>query len=643
MSTGRHARRLVIPSDLYDIRYVSDSQISPDGSHIAFVRTDVVREIDSYISTICTVDRRGDGLQEIGEGRLPRFSPSGMSVAFARGAELWIMDSDLHLVAQMPGTVRELKWQPQGQQLAAVVDTTTDARALSSVVGVHHIVRPRYLSDGEGFTYNHRPQVVVVDVRSGEVRPVTHEQHGAFGVAWSPDGRRLAYIRPLGDPDVGWNREICTQRVGALESTSWWRGVGIQNLEWAPSGERIAFRAGRHRYQPSMNFDLWAMTLGVPAQILTESLDRFVGNDRTLGDAYWGFQSVVQGGLWTRAGESLVFIAADRGTNRLYEVFTEPGDLRPIPMPDDAVVFDFQVASDTTDIVATVATSSSATEIWLLPGGGPITTVNERVAARVRIEVPHRITWQSSEGPEVEGWVYSPDVAPGIKPPVILFVHGGPYRQHSVALAHEVQAMVSHGYTVFCPNPRGSQGYGEAFAAAIDDDWGNYDYKDLIAGLDYVLAAGYGDAERVGVVGGSYGGYMVNWIVTHTQRFKAAVSDRSISDLTSYLGTADGALTFGRPLFGSPWQESNLESLRRQSPIAYVADAHTPTLLMHGLEDEVCPIDQSRQFYLALWESGCEVEMVLFPNSSHDLPRRGRPSLRERRIEWILAWFDNYL
>ena len=225
----------MVPSDLYDIRYVSEAQISSDGSHIAFVRTEVAREVDSYLSTICTVDRRRGRLEEIGEGRLPRISPSGTSVAFARGAELWIMDSAPHLVSQLPGTVRELKWQPQGQQVAAVVDTSTDDRALSSVVGVHHITRPRYLSDGEGFPYDHRPQVVVVDTASGEVRSVTRERYGAFGVAWSPDGLRLAYIRPLGDPDVGWDREICTQTLGAGETTSWWRGVGIQNLEWCKS------------------------------------------------------------------------------------------------------------------------------------------------------------------------------------------------------------------------------------------------------------------------------------------------------------------------------------------------------------------------------------------------------------------------
>jgi dipeptidyl aminopeptidase/acylaminoacyl peptidase len=630
-------------SDLYDIRYASDAQISADGSQIAFVRTEVARELDSYVSTVCTIGRRGDGLKEIGEGRLPRISPDGTSVAIARSAEVVLLSTSRELVFPLPGTIRELKWQPQAELLAVVADCPVGDRSVSTAIGVHHITRPRYAADGEGFTYDRRPQVLLVNTSSGEIMAVTREQFGAFGVTWSPDGDRLAYIRPLGDPDVGWNREICIQTLRGGENSSWCHGVGIQNLEWAPSGERLAFRAGRHDYQPSMNFDLWTVSPGQPAQNLTESLDRFVGNDRTLGDVYWGFQSVVQGGLWTAAGDSLIFIAADRGRNRLYEVALESGELQPIPVPDDAVVFDFQLASRASEIVATVATPSSSSEIWLLRDAVAVTGLNAGLTARVSVSLPDRVTWQSPAGPEVEGWVYSPVVAPGVKPPLLLFVHGGPYRQHSVALAHEVQTMVAHGYAVFCPNPRGSQGYGEAFAAAIDNDWGNHDYEDLLAGLDHVLAAGYGDPERLGVVGGSYGGYMVNWIVTHTSRFQAAVSDRSISDLSSYLGTADGALTFGRPLFGSPWQKSNLENLRRQSPLTYVVDANTPILLMHGVDDEVCPIDQSRQFYLALWESGCEVEMILFPDSSHDLPRRGHPSLREQRLNWILAWFDNHL
>jgi dipeptidyl aminopeptidase/acylaminoacyl peptidase len=643
MSEGEPSRRPMDVSDLYRIRYASEAQISADGSRLAFVRTEVAREADSYVSTVCTIDHYGGRLQEVAEGRLPRFSPDGSSVALVRGPEVWLRASNLQRIAVLPGTVRELRWGPQGNVLAVVADVPTEYQPRASTEGVYHITRPHFAADGEGFIYGYRPQVLVVDTNSGEIQVVTSEQYGAFGVTWSPEGDHLAYIRPLGDPDVGWIREIRVHSLRAGKSTSWWQGVGIQNLEWAPSGERVAFRAGRHRYQPSMNLDLWTISSGQPAQILTETLDRFVGNDRTLGDVYWGFQTVVQGGVWTPGGDSLVLIAADRGRNRLYEVAVDSGELRAIGLPADAVVFDFQLAAHTGEIAATVATPNAPSEIWRLENALPVTSINRGLTDRLAVRLPDRVTWHAHSGPEVEGWVYSPDVAPGDTPPLILFIHGGPYRQHSVALAHEVQTLVAHGYAVFCPNPRGSQGYGEAFAAAIDNDWGNYDYQDLMAGTDHVLARGYGDPERLGVVGGSYGGYMVNWIVTHTTRFQAAVSDRSISDLGSYLATADGALTFGRPVFGSPWSEANLQNLRRQSPLAYVADARTPTLLMHGLNDEVCPIDQSKQFYLALWESGCQVEMILFPHASHDLPRRGQPSLRERRLDWIIGWFDSYL
>jgi dipeptidyl aminopeptidase/acylaminoacyl peptidase len=643
MSERVPSRRPMESSDLYDIQYASEAQISADGSQIAFVRTAIARELDSYVSTVCTIGRDGSGLHEVTEGRLPRFSPDGTSLALARGAELWLMGRTLQPLAVLPGTVRELTWRPQANLLAVVADVPIDYRPRASTEGIHHITRPHFAGDGEGFTYRYRPQVLLVDTVSGEVQVVTSELHGASGVSWSPDGHRLAYIRPLGDPDVGWDREIRVQSLHGRESASWWRGVGIQNVEWAPAADRIAFRAGRHRYQPSMNFDLWTVAPGQPACPLTETLDRFVGNDRIPGDAYWGFQTVVQGGVWTPGGDSLVFIVADHGRNVLYEVTVESGDLRPVELPDDAVVFDFSVAAGSGEIVATVATPSMPAEIWRLPGPVPVTHLNRGLIDRVSVRLPARVTWHADTGPEVEGWVYSPTLSAGVTPPLILYVHGGPYRQHSIAFAHEVQTLVGHGYAVFCPNPRGSQGYGEEFAASIDNDWGHHDYADLMAGLDHVVAAGHGDVGKLGVVGGSYGGYMVNWIVTHTDRFRAAISDRSISDLTSYLGTADGALTFGRPLFGDPWEEANLPNLRRQSPIAYVANARTPTLLMHGVDDEVCPLDQSRLFYLALWESGCEVEMILFPNSSHDLPRRGRPSLRERRLDWILAWFDSHL
>jgi dipeptidyl aminopeptidase/acylaminoacyl peptidase len=337
-----------------------------------------------------------------------------------------------------------------------------------------------------------------------------------------------------------------------------------------------------------------------------------------------------------------VFIVADHGRNILYEVSTETGTIRELDVPSAAVVFDFSMAAGTGEIAATLATPELPTEICLLPGQRRITHLNDKFTESLQMSVPHRVTWRSDGGPELEGWVYLPTT--GQKPaPLILWVHGGPYRQHSSVFCHELQVLTGRGYAVFCPNPRGSQGYGEDFAAAIDNDWGNKDYTDLMSGLEYVVARGFGDPHNLGVMGGSYGGYMVNWMVTHTDRFRAAVSDRSLSDLPSYLGTSDGALSFGRPAFGSPWDSENASNLRRQSPVMYASNAHTPTLIMQSIDDDVAPVDQGRQFYLALWESGCETELILFPGSCHNLPSSGRPSLRERRMEWTIAWFDAHM
>lgn len=634
----------VEPLDVFAIRYVSDVQVAARGERVAFVRTDADRHTDGYSSAVWVVDRTLAKTTVVAEGRLPRLSPRGELVALARGHHLWVVGADRRSVVALPGPIREVRWQPEAELLAVVADLPMPDRDSPSRQGLHHIRRAKVAVDGEGFTRWRRPQVLLVNPDKGDITPLTQEPFGAFGVTWSPAGDRLAYIRSLDDPDIGWSRELCVMPVAGGRTVAWGRGVGIQNLEWCPTGERVAFRAAQDEYRPSMNFDLWSIGPGRSAELLTRSLDRFVGNDRTLCDSYWAFQTVVQGARWDPDGHSLVLIAADRGRNRLFRVRAAGGDLEPVEVPEEAVVFDFDVAATTGEVVATVATEAGPSEVWCLSGSSSVTDINKVYTEGREVARPKQVVWQSSGRDPLEGWIYSP-TSPGVTepPPLVLLIHGGPYRQHSVAFNLEVQVLVGHGYAVFCPNPRGSQGYGEAVASAIDNDWGHHDYEDLMAGVDMVISGGYGDPRRLLVLGGSYGGYMVNWIVTHSTRFRAAVSDRSISDLPSYLGTADGALTFGRYLFGSPWDQANGVQLRQQSPLTHVAGARTPTLLLHGLEDQVCPMDQSRQFYLALRESGCEVELLLFPGESHDLPRSGRPSHRVRRMDWILDWFDRHL
>jgi dipeptidyl aminopeptidase/acylaminoacyl peptidase len=206
--TAVKSRGRVAVGDLYGIRYGSDAQIANDGSRVAFVLTEVVRGSDGYISTVCEVDREGKSLARIESGTIPRYAADSQALVAARGSDLWLVGGTSRLVGRLPGTIREISWCPVGGRLAVIADVPVEDHAIASTEGIHHITRGRYRIDGEGFDYGHRTQVLVVDLQSGAVSPVTHEQFGATGVTWSPDGERLAYIVPVGDPDTSWEREI---------------------------------------------------------------------------------------------------------------------------------------------------------------------------------------------------------------------------------------------------------------------------------------------------------------------------------------------------------------------------------------------------------------------------------------------------
>lgn len=634
------AGRAVAIDDLYDIRYATGVQLRADGRQIAFVGTSASRRRDRYDSFVHLADVATGVAARVGTGQLPRFSPDGGTLAYARGAELWCTDPVPRRVATLPGPIRELAWHPLGHRISCVATV----RAGSAEPGGVHRIRGRvYRLDGAGLMYDRHPEAFMVDTRSGAVEPLVSAPGGVTSICWAPDGEQIAFITPGEDADVSWARDVRVRDVRTGRDRVAFRGVAVADMSWSPTGTQLAVRAGAHPYVPSMNLDLWVFSPdGGPAVNLTASLDRFVGNDRLIGDAYFGFGTNGQGGMWTPDGSALLFLAAADGANRLYEVAAAGGDARERSLPDGGVAYEVSAVAETGDVACVLATCESPTEVWLLPEQRRITRLNDRVTRRCAVAAPERVTWPTGPGAQAEGWLYRP-VDAHAATPLLLHVHGGPYRLHNTGFFHEIQALVGRGYSVFCPNPRGSQGYGELFASAIDNDWGHHDYLDLMAGLDAVLAAFALTPAGLGVVGGSYGGYMVNWIVTHTDRFQAAVSDRSISNLLSYLGTADGAVTFGRPLFGTPWREPERTALLRQSPVCHTGQARTPTLIMHAIDDAVCPIEQGEQFYQALLDNGCPAELVLFEGSSHELPRRGRPSLRIRRLELICEWFARHL
>jgi dipeptidyl aminopeptidase/acylaminoacyl peptidase len=634
-------RSPVVADDLYRMRYAAGARIAADGRHVAFVCTSVARASDSYVSEICRIEVSSGRAQLLGTGVLPRFSPGSKELAWASGDQVLLSSLSDAPLARLPGAIRELAWSPDGRRLGCVVSLEDPARATSPV---HRIRTARYKLDGLGLTYATSGQIFLVDPASGAVSATPEVAGGASSLCFAPDGARVAFVRELAGSTGGWDRELVVRSLGHADEDVAWQGIALQDVSWSPVGDVLAFRAGRHAYVPSMNLDVWSLRLGASAQLLSASLDRFVGNDRIITDTYLGFQSTVQVPVWTEGGTKLLFLVQGDGSGRIYEVVVGGGEPQALPLPEGGVGFDFD-ATPTGQVAAVCSTRERPTEVWLLPERRKLSSINDHWCNERRVAAPDRVAWPLEEdGLTGEGWLYRPPASTPSGSPLVVYVHGGPYRLHSYGFFHEVQALVGLGYRVWCPNPRGSQGYGERFAAAIDNDWGNLDFRDVMGSVDAVLEGEASDPPRaLGVMGGSYGGFLVNWIVTHTDRFQAAVSDRSISNLLSYLGTADCAVSFGRFVFGRPWDAQETAQLLRQSPVAYAAQARTPTLLLHAMDDQVCPVEQGEQFFLALKDYGCETELVLIPGASHELPRSGPPSLRLERLRLIAEWFGDHL
>jgi dipeptidyl aminopeptidase/acylaminoacyl peptidase len=440
-----------------------------------------------------------------------------------------------------------------------------------------------------------------VAAAGGEPRRLTEDLGPFFAPAFSPDGSRIAFLGHL-DP-----------------LASFWK-----NYE-----PRVMPAEGGRSVNLAPDFDRTCQS------IIIHDLAEF--------------GHVPEPPVWTADGSALVFLASDRGACNLYRV--EVGGGRPeaiLAGRHDVGAYSVSRAGDRWALLIGDAVSPHEIFAWEPAAGEPrrLTDANGKLLARRRLAVPREVEIPVP-GPDgsrgsLHGWVLRPPEAAEDAPgPLILAIHGGPMAMYGWIYVHEFQVLAAAGFTVLYTNPRGSQGYGEGHCLAIRGDWGNLDFRDLMAAADWAEAQPFTDRERMAVTGGSYGGFMTNWIIAHTNRFRAALTDRSISNLYSMYGSTDFGWDFGWELGARPWEDPG--RFLRQSPLTYVDAVHTPLLIVHGEMDLRCSVDQADQLFTALKVLEREVEYVRYPEQSHGMARIGRPSLRKDRLERYVAWFRRYL
>ncbi|WP_114577987.1 S9 family peptidase [Saliphagus sp. LR7] len=640
-----------------DLAGAEEPRLSPDDERVAFVRTEP-EDDETVGATVHLAELAGDGARQFtasdGSDSQPRWRPDGTHLAFSstRGEgerpQLWLLPTDggeARQLTRVVGGVSDLEWSPDSTRLAFTQRVTAEDREEGRDLEADPdyereppdprvIDRTVYRAHRE-YADGRRRHVYVVDVeaaldddRKEAITRITDGDRDYAAPTWGDSGT-LYYAskhRDADDPDDSIRHEIYDHDLGgepsALTETTGWE----VSLEATTDG-RVAYT-----YTPEERATMRQTELRVHHPDGEETTPT-EAVDRTLAV---GFE-------WGPEEDRLYFGTPDEGSVVLRSV---PGDAsaKPRTVVDGTTLESFSVG---TNAVATVESEwDHPGDVFVsTPGGAErrrLTRINREYLDGRAVSEPEEV-WVEGEAGPIQGWVLTPpDFDPDREYPLVVEIHGGPHAQWTTGGStwHEFQTLAARGYVVFWSNPRGSTGYGEDHAMAIDRDWGAITFADVIAGTEEIASREYVDEDEQYVTGGSFGGFMTAWAVGHTDRFRAAVAQRGVYDLTGFYGSTDAFKLVEGDFDTTPWEDPEL--LWTQSPVANADDVETPTLLLHSDRDYRTPANTAELFYLGLKKSGTDTRLVRYPREGHELSRSGEPGHVVDRIERIARWFDGY-
>jgi dipeptidyl aminopeptidase/acylaminoacyl peptidase len=658
------SKRRVEPADILRLRIITGLQLSPLGDKVLYTLKSADVEGNRYLSHLWMLDLAAGEVREFTGGPVfdsgARFSPDGRWIAFARkvddSTQIRVVRADggesSPVTRLPPGSAGDIAWAPDSERIAFTHRREPRFKGGKEKTPVfRRIARLSYKEEGKGFKDGEYTHVWVASRRGGGERQITSGDQDDVNPAWSPDGGLIAFCsnrQPDADRRAGYVDLWTVAPEGGAPARLERPHGPCAAPRWSPDGRRIAWLGHEHPDESwgVRNTHVWAASAagGGDARDLVAGFDRPCTN-ATITDTRPA-HAETQPPVWSPDGAWIYLIASDRGSVRLCRVASAGGGT-PQPITRGAhEVTAFDLHPSGRRAVAAIGTPLNPCDLHEvdLESGETrrLTSINDDVLSGLELSAPEPFECASRDGGPVHGWILRPPgVEAGAKVPLLLEVHGGPHGQYGEAFFHEFQLLAGRGYAIVYTNPRGSQGYGEEHARAIVGDWGNLDYADLMAAVDHVVKMGFVDERRLGVLGGSYGGYMTNWIVGQTDRFRAAITMRCLSNAVSFFGTSDFGHELDDELKGNPWD--SMEKLWKQSPLAHVKNVKTPLLIIHSEGDLRCPVEQAEQMYAALKALGREVEFLRFPEENHDLSRAGRPDRRVARLEAIVEWFDRKL
>lgn len=637
--------RGITAEDYFAFKSLSDPRLSPDGSVVAYVLTTVDQKANHRNTSIwlVAVDGKSEPRRLTGEGsnaNRPRWSPDGKTLAFVskRAPEtqnqifLLSMDGgEANALTKLKNGVSAFEWSPDGTRIVCLGRSgPSDKLTGESKTDVRHYRHLGYKFNDTGWFDDKHSHLWVVSVKDAEAKQITDgDDWNDTDPQWSPDGNKIAFVsdRTGKQFDGSHNTDVWVIPVtgGSLTRISD-HPFEDEQPRWSPDGSQILFAGQTQRREfPKLYI---APSTGGPAHLAVDGLDLLTGE------------------LQWPSNETAFFTTGDHGRTSLFRVDIAARGVAPLVAGERSVhALDVNPKAGVITYLANDFEHLDDVYVADLHGQNErrLTNVNQTLWQQLDPQPAMRVNFKSTDGLPVEGFLVKPrGWAEGKQYPLIVSIHGGPAGQYGVDWYHEFQVYAAKGWAVFFCNPRGSTGYGQKFERGIVNNWGGMDYQDVMAGVDAVLKQNsWIDTNSLGVTGGSYGGFMTNWIVGHTNRFKCAVTLRSISNFISDDGTRDGA--YGHEDDFKGFLFDDFDQYWNASPLKYARNVKTPTLILHSDNDYRVPLEQGEQWFRALQHYGVPSELVIFPRENHNLTRTGEPKHLVESLNWQVYWFSKYL